>query len=153
MFTEREWKPLHWQTCTAFISNSIIVMLTTGITYIPTSEVPIQLCNIHRYRSYAHSTYLRLCIVHHTLPNRDVYSIYQTDRDDQGTMCISAIVLVTRCMPSPMLTSPPLEHSSLDYLYPGMDCYQTGNPLAYRGMHMAAEVMLVMTALKPTLPL
>ena len=66
---------------------------------------------------------------------------------------ISVIVLVTRCMPSPMLTSPPLVHSSLDYLYPGMDCYQTGNPLAYRGMHMAAEVMLVMTALKPTLPL
>ena len=32
-------------------------------------------------------SYLRLCIMHHTLPNRDVYSIYQTDRDDQGTMC------------------------------------------------------------------
>ena len=31
--------------------------------------------------------YIRLCIMHHTLPNRDVYSIYQTDRDDQGTMC------------------------------------------------------------------
>ena len=87
VFTEREWKPLHWQTCMAFISNSIIVMLTTGITYIPTSEVPIELCNIHRYRSYAHSTYTRLCIMHHTLPNRDVYSIYQTDRDDQGTTC------------------------------------------------------------------
>lgn len=87
VFTEREWKPLHWQTCMAFISNSIIVMLTTGITYIPTSEVPIELCNIHCYRSYAHSTYVWLCIMHHTLPNRDVYSIYQTDRDDQGTMC------------------------------------------------------------------
>ena len=102
-------------------------------------------------------TYVWLCIMHQTLPNRNVYSIYQTDRDDHKAPCaegISAIVLVTGCMPSPMLAAPPLEHSFQHYLYPGMDCcYQTGNPLAYRGMRMAAEVMLVMTALKLTLPL
>lgn len=105
---------------------------------------PLYVDRMGRAHTYV-CTYAVECIMHQTLPNRNVYSIYQTDRDDRSTLCRGhfchsfghKVHAFAHADITPSGAFLPGLSVSCDGLLPNRE------PLAYRGMHTAGEVMLV----------